>query len=166
MIQNLSIRTATIADIAALAQLFTHTVETVAPQSYSPEQVQAWAKTPADLERFQRFILEVTTFVAVLDGRIVGFAGVAETGYLASLYTHSDYQRQGIGSELLKAVLEYAQAHQIERLYTEASEFSKPLFEKFGFAVYEIEQVNRGGVWFNRSLMQRWLSADPDAATV
>lgn len=165
MSQNLSIRTATAADIAALAQLFTHTVETIGPQFYSPEQVQAWAKTPADSEKFQRFILEVTTFVAVLEGQIVGFAGVAETGYLATLYTHSDYQRRGIGSRLLEAVLEYAQAHQIGRLYTEASEFSKPLFEKFGFAVYEIEQVNRDGVWFNRSLMQRWLSGNPDAAT-
>jgi hypothetical protein len=41
------------------------------------------------------------------------------------------------------------------RLHTEASEFSKPLFEKFGFETIEVEHMVQKGVEFKRYRMQR-----------
>lgn len=151
------IRIAVESDLPELADLFTGTVQNLAPQYYTPEQVAAWAASPADPEKFRDFILQPTTFVAEMD-RIVGFAGVTETGYVASLFVHADFQRQGVGSQLLTQIFLYAEQHSIDRLYTAASAFSRPLFEKFGFTVYERERVARNGVWFERDLMQRFSS--------
>lgn len=148
------IRYAATSDLVELAALFTDSIQKTAPQYYTPAQVAAWASAPANPEEFRAFILEPTTFVAVTD-RIVGFAGVTPTGYVASLFVQADCQRQGIGSQLLTQILIYAEQHSIDRLYTAASAFSRPLFEKFGFTVYERERVVRNGVWFERDLMQR-----------
>ena len=63
--------------------------------------------------------------------------------------------RQGIGSALLGAVLARAAEREIERLYTEASEFSRPVFERFGFRVTSVETVERRRVSFQRYRMER-----------
>lgn len=154
----MKIRAATVLDIPALATVYRDSVKAIAPQRYSPEQVEAWAYFPSDTEAFNDFIFHPTTFVAELDGMIVGFSGVEENGHIASLYVHSNYNRQGIGSRLLETVIEYAQLHQISRLYTEASEFSRALFEKFGFQVSQTENIIREGVWFHRYLLEILLS--------
>lgn len=150
-----TVRRAIEADLPALAELYTHSVVTVGPKVYTPEQVRMWASSPCDAEAFRRLILGVTTFVAQSAGRPVGFCGVADDGHIASLYVHGDHVRQGIGSQLLRAALDHARAREMGRLYTEANPFSKPLFEKFGFEVYGTERVDRGGVTFERYLMQQ-----------
>ena len=150
------IRMAIKADIPALATLFENSVRQIASQQYSPEQVLAWANSSQDTESFSKFILEATTFVAEANNLILGFGGINKTGYLSSLYVRGDYNRQGIGSQLLDRIIEYARVNNIYRLYTEASEFSKPLFGKFGFETYEEEEVKRNGVIFHRYLMQKF----------
>lgn len=149
------IRTAIESDIPSLAKLYSDSVKAIAPQQYSPAQVQMWASFSAETESFRKFILEPITFVAEENNILLGFSGVTNQGHLASIYVHGDYHRQGIGSKLLEKVLEYAQINKIKRLYSEASEFSKPLFEKFGFETYDQEKVERNGVLFTRYLMQR-----------
>jgi putative acetyltransferase len=151
----MTVRKVTKSDIPVLAKLFDNSVRQVAPQQYSPQQVAAWAASSSDMESFSKFILEPTTFVAEIDNLILGFGGVTTAGYLVSLYVRGDYNRQGIGSQLLTKIIEYAGANNIDRLYTEASEFSKPLFEKFGFEVCGEEEVTRNGIIFHRYLMQK-----------
>ena len=82
----MKIRAATVLDIPALATVYRDSVKAIAPQRYSPEQVEAWAYFPSDTEAFNDFIFHPTTFVAELDGMIVGFSGVEENGHIASLY--------------------------------------------------------------------------------
>jgi hypothetical protein len=43
----------------------------------------------------------------------------------------------------------------VRQFHAEASEFSRPLFEKFGFSVVETEVVNRSGVRFERFRVER-----------
>lgn len=150
----MKIRVATVLDIPALAEVYRDSVKAIAPQRYLPEQVEAWVYFPSDTAAFNNFIFNPTTFVAELDGIIVGFSGVEENGHIASLYVRGDYNRQGIGSRLLENVIQYAKSHNIPQLYTEASEFSRALFNKFGFQVSETENVIREGVWFHRYLME------------
>ena len=57
----------------------------------------------------------------------------------------------------MKAVLNYAQSHHIQRLYAEASEFSLGLFKKFEFQIYDTDVVDRQGVWFKRYLVELYL---------
>ena len=151
------IRQANENDIPVLAELFEDSVRQIAPEQYSPAQVAAWAASAANVESFGRFILESTTFIVETDDLMLGFGGVTKPGYLSSLYVRGGYNRQGVGSRLLTQILEYARTDNISRLYTKASEFSKPLFEKFAFKIYDEVDIERNDVVFHRYLMQRFL---------
>jgi putative acetyltransferase len=118
---------------------------------------------PSDPARLRKFVLGVKTYVAEDNGRLVGLCGLAADGHLASLYVDGAEGRKGIGSMLLDNAICEARARGLVRLYTEASEFSKPLFEKFGFDTFEIEHVIREGVEFKRYRMQRTLQECDDS---
>lgn len=152
----MKIRQATELDIPELADLYSNSVRAIASEYYSPEQVSAWAAIPLDPDFFRNFILDATTLIAEKNEKILGFAGIKDNGHIVSVYVHSDYLHRGIGSLLLGATLELAKLNKIVKVYAEASEFSKPLFEKFGFKNYDIEQAIRNGVKFDRYLMERY----------
>ena len=153
----MNLRTATEADLLTLAALFRETVLVNAPQYYTPAQTEAWAAIDAHSPRFHQFILGVTTYVAEDDTGILGFAGIGDDGYVASVYVRHNCLHRGIGSILMQAVLAHAQENQVHRLYAEASEFSLRLFQKFGFSQYDTEVVDRNGVQFTRYLVERVL---------
>jgi len=149
----ISIRIAQASDIPELATLYQETVRAIAPRFYSDAQTQSWASFAEDRVRFREFILSGTTFLAVDETGILGFAGIADDGHILSVYVRRDRIRQGIGSRLMEAVFEYAKNHQIQRLYAEASEFSLGLFKRFRFQVYDRETVECQGVEFQRYLV-------------
>ncbi|MEO0986361.1 MAG: GNAT family N-acetyltransferase [Cyanobacteria bacterium J06639_14] len=150
------IRTAQASDLPELASLFRQTVLIHAPQHYTSAQTEAWAAATTDSDRFRHLILGVTTYIVADDTSILGFAGIGEDGYVASVYVRHDCIRQGIGSRLMKTVLDHAKRDNLERLYAEASEFSLGLFTKFGFTLYGTEVVERRGVQFKRYLVERY----------
>jgi putative acetyltransferase len=154
----MNIRTAKVADLPILATLYRETVLINAPQHYTAAQTEAWAAVDADSSHFYQFILAVTTFVAEDDTGIVGFAGIDDSGHVASAYVRHDCLHQGIGSLLMQAVLTYALDKQIQRLYAEASEFSLGLFQNFGFSQCGSEVVVRNGVPFTRYRVERLLA--------
>lgn len=55
---EVTIRKATESDLPELTRLFADSVQKIALQRYSPEQVAAWAATPSNPERFRQFILD------------------------------------------------------------------------------------------------------------
>ena len=148
------IRPATPADVPALAALYADVVRTVGPAHYDAAQVDAWAAF-ADEPRFRRFVLDPHTFVSEDESGITGFAGLADDGHVTALYVRADRMRQGIGSALLRAVVERAEERGVARLYTEASAFSRPVFERHGFRLDAVEVVERRGATFERYLMVR-----------
>ena len=150
---EMNLRIADELDVPELANLFRQTVLTHATQHYTPAQVEAWAASATDLEQFRQFILNATTYVLEDDTGILGFAGIKADGHVASTYVRQDCLHQGVGSMLMQTLLDHAREHHIERLYTEASEFSFGLFKKFGFHWYDTERVMRQGVEFKRYLM-------------
>jgi putative acetyltransferase len=158
----MQIRLATADDIPQLADLFEQSVRAIAPTHYTAEQVEAWASTPQNRDRFETFILGAITFVAEdpTTQTLLGFGSVHSTGYLSALYVSPVCTRQGIGSRLLTTLINIAQTQNADSLFTEASEFSRPLFSRFGFVVYDTEDVARNGVQFRRYLMQRTLRND------
>lgn len=156
----MNIRIAEESDLPELSALYRQTVLVNAPQHYSPAQTEVWASFSSDLLHFHQFILGVTTYVAVDETGVLGFAGIGDTGHVLSAYVRHDKLHQGIGSALMQRVLEHAHTHQIPRLYAEASEFSLGLFKKFGFCVYDTERVDRQGVQFDRYLVELHLMPD------
>ncbi|MCA9028546.1 MAG: GNAT family N-acetyltransferase [Planctomycetaceae bacterium] len=155
---RLNICIATADDVDELAELFVDSVRSAGPRGYTPRQVDSWAASASDRERFQEFILKPTTYIAIDESGPVGFCGIEANGHIASLYLRGDRQRQGIGTQLVDYVLDYANRAGINRLHAEASEFSLPLFLKLGFQTVGTETVERNGATFVRHLVESHLN--------
>ena len=155
------IRLAKESDIMTLSHVYRSAIQAIGEEYYSDEQVAAWASYPDDIDEFKRWVQEALTFVALADNsRLVGFGGVEQAGRISSLFVAPDFMRQGIASALLAHVIaEVGSIKNIEELTTHASEFSKPLFMKFGFEVANVESRNFKGVDFIRYAMRKILSS-------
>lgn len=158
-IDSVEIRPAIATDVPRLADLYYQTVQTLGPQHYTPAQVAAWSAFGLDLPAFEPFILDAATYVAetaiASAPKLLGFAGIARDGHITALYVWPQVGRCGLGSRLLQTVIDRSQTQGNQRLYAEASRFSLPLFEKFGFVQYDTETVVRAGETFERYLVER-----------
>ncbi len=63
--EMITLRCAQPSDISTLAALYRQSVLATAPQACTPAQTATWAAFASDLAQFQRFILGVTTYVAI-----------------------------------------------------------------------------------------------------
>jgi len=153
------IREATATDVPALAALYADAVRVAGPSHYDDAQVEAWAAF-ADEARFRRFVLDPLTLVAEDESGITGFSGLRKDGHVTALYVRPDRMRRGIASTLLRAVAERAEAQGIDRLTTDASKVSRPVFARHGFRVEVADTVERRGATFERYRMVCDLGAD------
>jgi putative acetyltransferase len=151
---RISLRRARDADLQSLRAIYADAVQSVGPIAYSPDQVKVWRAFAGEAD-FAAFILRNNTYLAVIDDLVVGFCGVADDGHVVSIYVRPGWFGQGIGSCLLSAVLELHPEPISGRYYAEASIFSLPLFERFGFRQTGSERVDRYGVTFERFLVER-----------
>ena len=136
-------------DCREMAALFYDTVHTVNARDYTPEQLNAWAGGPVDLDVWDRSFRAHTTLVAVADGRIVGFGDIAGDGYLDRLYVHKDWQRRGVATALCGR-LEAAVPGPVT---THASITARPFFQRRGYCVVRPQQVERRGVLLTNYVM-------------
>lgn len=83
-------------DCEQMAQLFYNTVHSVNVKDYTEEQLNAWATGSVDLQEWNHSFLNHKTEVAVEDDEVVGFGDIDQSGYLARLYVHINYQGMGI----------------------------------------------------------------------
>lgn len=104
--------------------------------------------SPALMDYYQRHLAN-GTFVSwlALDGdKIIGTSGMSfvekppyfgcstgRIGLLSSMYTNPDYRRQGIARELLRRVVEEAQAYGCGTVQITASDMGVLLYSDFGF---------------------------------
>ena len=85
-------------------------------------------------------------WLAEVDGRMVGAVNLAvfermprpgrapsRWGYLANAFVLAPYRNQGIGGQLLGAVLGYAREHHLARVVLSPSERSVPFYQRAGF---------------------------------
>ena len=138
-------------DCKEITELFYNTVHTVNSKDYTEEQLTAWATGKVDLEQWDRSLQEHISFIAVDDGRIVGFGDIDSTGYLDRLYVHKDYQRKGIATALCE-VLEKTVSNKI---ITHASITARPFFENRGYKVITEQQVVRQNVLLKNYIMEK-----------
>jgi ribosomal protein S18 acetylase RimI-like enzyme len=101
------------------------------------EEAAAW---PA--ETWSRHLAERPTFVATADGYDVGLVRstlndqAPNTAYLISMWVAPEARRQGIGSALIDAVVEWARAEGLTRVLLDVGEANTPaiaLYTRKGF---------------------------------
>lgn len=144
-------------DAQQIAQLFHDTVHNINIRDYSSSQVQAWAPDQINVRDWATDCANYFTYVADLNGTIIGFGELAANGYIRCFYCHHQYQGCGVGRQIYQAIESQALQQQQSRLFTEASITAKPFFERMGFSVFQEQCVARSGEFFINYLMKKLL---------
>ena len=133
------IRTANETDLPVITEIYNWAVEnTTASFDINPQTVEQRAVW------FSHYNHRHPLIVYELEGCVAGYACLSEfkakEGYKdtceLSVYIHPDYQRRGIGNELMRAVIEAGREnsfHAIISCITSDNEVSIKMHEKYGF---------------------------------
>lgn len=147
-------------DIEQITTLFYDTVHNVNATDYDENQRKAWAPQDTNNERRERFLKslqENIAYVVDLDGKIIGFGDMSKTGYLDRLYTHKDYQRQGVAALIYLQLEQDARDLGLKEITSEVSITAKPAAERAGFEVVKAQDVERNGVTLRNYVMRKGL---------
>ncbi len=127
-------------DCPTLAQIYYDTIHAVNAADYTPAQLDAWATGKVNLDDWDAYFLARHSFVAEMDGKIVGFADMDDSGYLGRLYVHKDCQGLGIGTALCDAA---ENAVTVPKYTLHSSITARPFYEKRGYRTVETRQMER-----------------------
>ena len=130
-------------DCAAMAKMFYDTVHTINSRDYTKEQLNVWAKESVDLEEWDISFLNHNILIAEINGEIVGFADMDNSGYLDRLYVHKNFQRRGIATALVDESERCEKETGILNFETYASITAMQFFEKRGYAVESENKIIR-----------------------
>lgn len=159
----MDIRRYTETDIHPIVSLFYETVHSVNAKDYSTEQLHAWApvdEIDARLTSWKQSLRHNIAYVAEINGQIVGFSDMTHHGHLDRLFTHKDFQGQGIASALVTMLESEARKLGITEMDTDASITAKPFFERHGFQVLKSQSVERRNVKLMNYKMVKKLAAN------
>jgi putative acetyltransferase len=78
-------------DYKEIADLFYETVHSVCANDYTAEELEAWAPTPIDYEKWQKRLEKRKPFVVIINHLIVGFAELEKDGHIDCFYVHKNY---------------------------------------------------------------------------
>lgn len=146
------------ADAAALADLYARSVRHYGPRAYTPAQVEVWAAT-ADIARTAARCSDGRWVVVAQDaaGTVLGFAELEADGHLDMLYVAPDAEGLHVGARLYAALETHARNQGMRRLFVEASELARPLFERRGFTLLGRNDLVLDGVGIHNYRMEKRL---------
>ena len=153
------------ADAQRCAGIFRDAIEFSAADDYDADQRAAWAGRADDEAAFGAKLAGQLTIVATLDGFVVGFASLKGAEDLDMLYVDPAAGRQGVGAALVDALTRLARARGAKRLTAQASDLSKPLFDRLGFSAERRSLVQLDDQWLAHTTMTKTLGDDPAPAT-
>ncbi|UQZ37242.1 GNAT family N-acetyltransferase [Paenibacillus sp. PK3_47] len=149
-------------DIHDIVSLFYGTVHTINTKDYTPDQLNAWAPLQEQQTREDLWLESLSrniTYVAEINGETAGFADMTEAGHIDRMFTHKDYQGQGIASALLHVLESEAALLGLDLLDVDASLTAKPFFEHHGFRTVTEQNVVRNGITLVNFKMIKALSS-------
>jgi len=123
-----------------LWELFYNTIHSVNIRDYDENQIEAWAPGDFDVNIAIQKFTDIDPFVAIKNGKIIGYGDIQSDGLIDHFYCHHEFQRQGVGSALFSAIEKEAIINGISKMYSNVSITARPFFEAKGFAVKK-EQV-------------------------
>ncbi|WP_179320866.1 GNAT family N-acetyltransferase [Winogradskyella helgolandensis] len=151
----IQIRPATLEDIPEITSLFRDTITHINKKHYSENQIIAWASGADDTEEWEKRIKKLYFIVAEIETNVVGFAYLKNGNYLDGLFVHKDYQRQGIGSKLLRIIESQVMMNDFEVLKSDVSKTALPFFDNKYFEVLKKQKKTVKGVGFENYLVEK-----------
>jgi putative acetyltransferase len=152
------VRAFRLGDEAALYGVFHSAIHCLAVKDYTQEQIDAWAPSPPDMEKWTARMRGTRPFVVEDSSRIVGYADLQNDGYIDHFFVSGDQARRGVGRLLMNQIHERAKELGIGRLFSDVSLTALPFFERFGFRLVESRIVVIRGVHLTNSRMQKSLA--------
>ncbi len=100
-------------------------------------------------------------FVAIIDDKVVGYGGmwyIINEAHITNIAVDPNYQKKGVASEILKAIIK--KSHELEIIgvtleVRESNEAALKLYEKFGF---ENEGIRKNYYENNENAIIMWLN--------
>ncbi|WP_022929988.1 GNAT family N-acetyltransferase [Patulibacter americanus] len=152
---SIVVRPYTDGDARPTLEAFVRAIRETAAGDYTPAQIAAWLGSDRDAATWDAQRRAVATRVAVLDGRIAGFADLDPHGHVDMLFVHPDRGGRGVASALLHDIVRAADDAGLAELTVEASVTARPVFERHGFVLLEEQSVPRGGERLTNFRMRR-----------
>lgn len=146
MTDALSIRPWEPSDATALSALYEASVRALGARDYDPAQVDAWASLTPSAEALDRRMSDGRTRLVGVMGDIAGFIDVEANGHIDLLYVSPAAAGLGVARSLLEAAEALATLSGLSRLYAEASETARPVFDRLGYSVIARRDFEVAGV--------------------
>lgn len=121
--------------------VFMSSVHSLARDVYTKRQLDAWAPTAYDEEKWARRIAALRPFVVTIEGQVAGYADLQESGYIDHFFVSGDFSRQGVGSALMRHIHAVARTRGQSRLSALVSLSAEKFFAKHGFLVDDRQTV-------------------------
>lgn len=157
MKKEISIRDYHSGDVQALANIFYNTIHRINIQHYTEKQVDVWAPKSSveNTEGWAKKFARTNPIIATIGDEIVGFAEFEPNGHIDCFYCHHEWIGKGVGSALMKEILQRAKNNHIPLIFSEVSITAKPFFEKWGFRILTQQTIVRKGVELTNFKMER-----------
>ena len=147
------------ADARELAALFRASVEALAEEDYSEEQRAAWTSIADDEAAFAARLAAGLSLVALIDGRIAGFAMLSDNRLFEMLYVRPDQARRGVGGALADAIEKLAVGRGAKQLTVEAPDSGRDFLAARGYVPQSRNTIMMGGEWLGKTTMTKELAA-------
>lgn len=131
---------------AALSALYEAAVRGLGSRDYSAAQIEAWASPTPSAQALTDRMRDGRVRLVAARGAPVGFVDVERDGHIDLLYVAPEAAGQGVARVLLEGAHDIGRAAGASRLYAEASETARPVFERLGFRVIARRDFEVAGV--------------------
>ena len=144
-------------DAPALRTVFEFAIHGTARRDYTQRQVDTWAPRPHDPVAWAARMQGLAPFVALIDGRIVGYADLQASGLIDHFFVAAKSNGQGVGGCLMRRILARAGELGLAALTADVSLTAQPFFARFGFEVVEHRVFELRGVEMRNAAMRKTL---------
>lgn len=134
------IRRASTSDLPALQTLFVETIRNTCKEDYNEEQIECWASSVKNRNRWEEKLTRQYFLVAESDDEILGFASLEDGNTLDFMYVSKDHLRKGVATKLYEYIEMEARKQGAAFLESDASITAKPFFQNLGFSVLKENQ--------------------------
>ena len=130
-------------DATSIASIYYHTIHHINKRDYTEEQLHAWApKSSLSAAEWKSKWKNIPPLVATIDKSVVGFAALdIDKHFIDCFFVHHEYQNKGVGTALMKSVLEKAKSNHLTTIWSEVSITAQPFFKSRGFRVKKEQLV-------------------------
>ncbi len=134
-------------------ELIYGSVHSVCNGDYTEAELSAWAPQKFDTNKFRSALDGCFNIVMIEKRKIIGFLSMEQDGYINRVYTHKDFLRQGIATQLMLKAESYAKDHGVYELKLDSSKTAENFYLKMGFTECGISTNECNGVVFRNKTM-------------